>query len=163
MMRTLVAAMLTVLVAACASGPASLFQSKGEQALAAGLKQYDAGDYPAAQKSLQGALEVRLVGFSHLRTNVVQVRRHAGEQQIIIRVKVLVRLAKRESLEIGHPAVISQPLCLHPEPSHQRMISPQPVQRRLGNLRMRPPGFSRPCQQNHTKHDACPLWKHALV
>jgi Tfp pilus assembly protein PilF len=64
MMRNLLAAILAVLVTACASGPGggvqSLFQSKGEQALSAGLQQYDAGDYPAAQKSLQAALDAGL-------------------------------------------------------------------------------------------------------
>jgi Tfp pilus assembly protein PilF len=75
MMRNLMAAILTVLVTACASGPGSgvqsMFQSKGEQALSAGLKQYDAGDYPAAQKSLQAALEAGLGPKDH-----VNARKH---------------------------------------------------------------------------------------
>src|SRR5258706_15164608 len=59
MTGSLGAAVLAVLVAACGSMP-SPFQSKGEQALAAGLNQYDAGDYVAAQKNLQGAMETGL-------------------------------------------------------------------------------------------------------
>ena len=75
MTRNLLAAMLAALVAACASGPGggipSLFQTKGEQALSAGLEQYEAGDYPAAQKSLQGALEAGLGPKDH-----VNARKH---------------------------------------------------------------------------------------
>lgn len=62
-----------VLVAGCASGPASeitnpfagLFQgSKAEQALAAGIKQFEEGEYTDATKSLQSALDLRLAGDS---------------------------------------------------------------------------------------------------
>lgn len=56
-----------VLLAGCASGPASeitnpfagLFQgSKAEQALAAGIKQFEEGEYADATKSLQRALDL---------------------------------------------------------------------------------------------------------
>ncbi|MBI4292355.1 MAG: TssQ family T6SS-associated lipoprotein [Betaproteobacteria bacterium] len=58
-----------VLLAGCASGPVSevtnrvtsLFQgSKGEQALSAGIKQFEDGDYTNASKSLQGSLDLGL-------------------------------------------------------------------------------------------------------
>lgn len=56
-----------VLLAGCATGPASeitnpfaaLFQpSKAEQALAAGIKQFEEGEYADATKSLQSALDL---------------------------------------------------------------------------------------------------------
>lgn len=58
-----------VLLAGCASGPVSeitkpftgLFQaSKAEQALSAGIKQFEDGDYANAPKSLQQALDLGL-------------------------------------------------------------------------------------------------------
>ena len=60
-----------VLLAGCASGPASgitnpfagLFQpSKAEQALSAGIKQFEEGEYADATKSLQSALDLGLAG-----------------------------------------------------------------------------------------------------
>jgi len=62
-----------VLLAGCASGPASevtnpfagLFQgSKAEQALSAGIKQFEEGEYADATKSLQSALDLGLAGDS---------------------------------------------------------------------------------------------------
>ena len=62
------------LLAGCASGPASeipnpfaaLFQrSKAEQALSAGIKQFEEGEYADATKSLQSALELGLAGDSN--------------------------------------------------------------------------------------------------
>ena len=62
-----------VLLAGCASGPASeipnpfaaLFQgSKAEQALSAGIKQFEEGEYAAATKSLHSALDFGLAGDS---------------------------------------------------------------------------------------------------
>lgn len=60
-----------VLLAGCASGPAgeipnpfaALFQpSKAEQALSAGVKQFEEGEYADATKSLQSALALGLAG-----------------------------------------------------------------------------------------------------
>jgi len=61
-------AAIVVLVAGCATGPASeitnpfaaLFQGndKAEQALSAGIKQFEEGDYADATKSLQSALDL---------------------------------------------------------------------------------------------------------
>jgi Tfp pilus assembly protein PilF len=62
-----------VLLAGCASGPASevtnpfagLFQgSKAEQALSAGIKHFEEGEYADATKSLQSALDLGLAGDS---------------------------------------------------------------------------------------------------
>ncbi len=62
-----------VLLTGCASGPASeitnpfagLFQgSKAEQALSAGIKQFEEGEYVDATKSLQSALDLGLAGDS---------------------------------------------------------------------------------------------------
>ncbi len=62
-----------VLLTGCASGPASeitnpfagLFQgSKAEQALSAGIKQFEEGEYADATKSLQSALDLGLAGDS---------------------------------------------------------------------------------------------------
>jgi Tfp pilus assembly protein PilF len=62
-----------VLLAGCASGPASestnplaaIFQGdKAEQALSAGIKQFEEGEYADATKSLQNALDLGLAGDS---------------------------------------------------------------------------------------------------
>ena len=62
-----------LLLAGCASGPASeitnpfagLFQgSRAEQALSAGIKQFEEGEYADATKSLQSALDLGLAGES---------------------------------------------------------------------------------------------------
>jgi Tfp pilus assembly protein PilF len=75
MMRPLMAMLMASLVAGCASEPVrgvhAMFQSKGEQALAAGLRQYEGGDYVEAQKSLQSALEAGLGPKDH-----VNARKH---------------------------------------------------------------------------------------
>ncbi len=72
-----VLATCSVLLAACATGPASeipnpfavLFQgNKAEQALSAGIKQFEEGEYEDATKSLQSALGLGLAGDSD-RTN----------------------------------------------------------------------------------------------
>jgi Tfp pilus assembly protein PilF len=69
------ALLMASLVAACASEPVrgvqSLFQSKGEQTLATGLDQYEAGNYAESQKNLQGALEAGLGPKDH-----VNARKH---------------------------------------------------------------------------------------
>lgn len=59
MKRTLLAAVAATLLSACGIQTAvqDVFQSKGEQAFSAGLRQYEAGEYPQAQKSLHEALE----------------------------------------------------------------------------------------------------------
>lgn len=65
MIRQLCAAALAALLAACASEPVrgiqtaiqGVFQSKGEQALANGLRQYENGAYGEAVKTLQSALD----------------------------------------------------------------------------------------------------------
>ena len=63
-----------VVLAGCASGPAGesanpfagLFQpNKAEQALSAGIKQFEEGEYANATKSLQGALDLGLAGDSN--------------------------------------------------------------------------------------------------
>ena len=62
-----------VLLIGCASGPAgeipnpfaALFQgSRAEQALSAGVKQFEEGEYAEATKSLQSALDLGLAGDS---------------------------------------------------------------------------------------------------
>lgn len=59
MKKTLIAAIAATLLSACGvqTTVQSVFQSKGEQAFSAGLRQYEAGEYPEAQRSLQEALE----------------------------------------------------------------------------------------------------------
>src|SRR4051812_34167640 len=66
MIRALTGAAALALLGACASEPVrnvqtkmqSLFQSsKGEQALAAGLKQYEEGEYAGAAKNLRAAID----------------------------------------------------------------------------------------------------------
>lgn len=68
-----VTAASVVLLAGCASGPvseitnpfAALFQgSKGEQALSAGIKQFEEGEYADATKSLQSALDLGISSAS---------------------------------------------------------------------------------------------------
>jgi len=109
MMRTLMAAMLTALMAACASGPASLFQSKGEQALAAGLTQYDAGDYPTAQKSLQGALEAGLGPKDH-----VNARKHLAFIHCVSGRQAQCREEFRKALEIDPQMELAPAEAGHP-------------------------------------------------
>lgn len=51
--------LLALLLGGCQSGPLKdigLFQSKAEQALSDGVRQYEDGNYQEAQKSLQSAL-----------------------------------------------------------------------------------------------------------
>ncbi len=66
MQRALIGAIGVALLGACASEPMrnvqtkiqALFQtSKGEQALATGLKQYDDGDYPSSARNLRAAID----------------------------------------------------------------------------------------------------------
>lgn len=61
MKRTLVAVAAALLLPGCGTEPAraiqSVFQSKAEQALAAGLRHYEDGQHAEAQKSLQSALD----------------------------------------------------------------------------------------------------------
>ena len=68
MLRIMLSAALVAALAACSSEPVrrvqstipSVFQSKGEAALAAGLRQYEEGRYGEAAKSLQSALDLGL-------------------------------------------------------------------------------------------------------
>lgn len=62
MRRILLAAVAATLLCACGiqTTVQSVFQTKGEQALSAGLRQYEAGEYAEAQKSLYGALQAGL-------------------------------------------------------------------------------------------------------
>lgn len=62
MTRSLIALLAVLLLPACGGVQTiqSAFQSKGEQALAAGLRHYEAGEYPDALKSFQEALEAGL-------------------------------------------------------------------------------------------------------
>lgn len=61
-----------VLLAGCASGPAiqitnpfaGLFQGKAEQALSAGIKHFEEGEYAEATKSLHSSLDLGLTGAS---------------------------------------------------------------------------------------------------
>jgi Tfp pilus assembly protein PilF len=60
--RLLVSAVTLALLAACSSEPVrglrEMFEpAKGQAALTAGLKQYEAGDYAESAKNLQGALD----------------------------------------------------------------------------------------------------------
>lgn len=61
MTQTLLAVAVALLLGGCGSEPVraihSVFQSKAEQALAAGLRQYEGGEYAEAQKILQSALD----------------------------------------------------------------------------------------------------------
>jgi len=113
MMRNLMAALLALLTAACAGGPGagmpSLFQSKGEQALAAGLRQYELGDYATAQKSLQGALEAGLGPKDHVnaRKHLAFIHCASGRQaqcreefRMALQVDPQLELAPEEA---GHP------------------------------------------------------------
>jgi Tfp pilus assembly protein PilF len=113
MTRTLIAALLAALVAGCASGSGggvqSLFQSKGEQALAAGLEQYDAGDYPAAQKSLQGALEAGLGGKDNVRA-----RKHLAFIHCISGRQAQCREEFRKALEIDPQMELAPAEAGHP-------------------------------------------------
>lgn len=62
MLRMLASSLLALalLLEGCQSGPLKdigLFQSKAEQSLSEGLRQYEDGNYQEAQKSLQSALK----------------------------------------------------------------------------------------------------------
>ena len=113
MMRMLCAAMLAVLVSACASGPGggvqSLFQSKGEQALSTGLEQYDAGEYPAAQKSLQAALEAGLGPKDH-----VNARKHLAFIHCVSGRPAQCREEFRKALEIDPQMELTPAEAGHP-------------------------------------------------
>ena len=52
MNNTLIAAIAVMLLPACGA-----MQTKGEQSMSAGMRQYEAGEYPEAQKSFTAALE----------------------------------------------------------------------------------------------------------
>src|SRR3954467_14765258 len=70
---------------------------------------------------------------------MIEVRRRLWKQEIVVRIKFLVRFAKRQPLEIRHPAVIRQSLGLLSEKKHDRIVRAQSVKRRLCNGGMRPP------------------------
>ena len=56
-MRNIMFIALVGLLASCASGPTTLFESKANQVLSAGIDAYNEGKYPDAVKSLQSALD----------------------------------------------------------------------------------------------------------
>jgi len=113
MMRVRIAAVLATLLAACAAGPGggiqSMFQSKGEQALAAGLSQYDAGEYPAAQKSLRAALEAGLGPKDH-----VNARKHLAFVHCISGRQAQCREEFRKALEIDPQMELAPAEAGHP-------------------------------------------------
>jgi Tfp pilus assembly protein PilF len=106
MMRILMAALLAALLAACAT-PAP--RSKGEQALDAGLQQYDAGDYTAAQKSLQGALEAGLGPKDH-----VNARKHLAFMHCASGRQAQCREEFRKALEIDPQLELAPAEAGHP-------------------------------------------------
>jgi hypothetical protein len=65
------------------------------------------------------------------------------KEEVVIRIKVLVRLAEGKPLEIRHPAVIREALRLRSQEEHNRIIGPKRIERRLGNSRVRSPGETR--------------------
>jgi Tfp pilus assembly protein PilF len=112
MIRALIVALLVSLLAACASGSGgvqSMFQSKGEQALAAGLTQYDAGDYATAQKTLQSALEAGLVPKDH--TNA---RKHLAFIHCISGRQAACREEFRKALEVDPQLELTPAEAGHP-------------------------------------------------
>ena len=83
MMRTWIVLLMISFVAGCASSPfRAQERSKGEQALDTGLRQYEAGEYADAQKSLQGALEAGLGPKDHVnaRKHLAFIHCAAGRQ-----------------------------------------------------------------------------------
>jgi Tfp pilus assembly protein PilF len=112
MNRCLVVALLVSLLAGCASGPGgvqSTVQSKGEQALAAGLTQYDAGDYATAQKTLQGALEAGLGPKDH-----INARKHLAFIHCISGRQAACREEFRKALEIDPQMELAPAEAGHP-------------------------------------------------
>jgi hypothetical protein len=61
------------------------------------------------------------------------------EEQVIVRVKILVRLAKRQAFEVGHPAGVRKAQKLRAERASQGMIRAEDFERSVGNARMRTP------------------------
>ena len=83
MMRAWIVVLMVSLIAGCASSRVSAPErSRGEQALDAGLRQYEAGEYADAQKSLQGALVAGLGPKDHVnaRKHLAFIHCAAGRQ-----------------------------------------------------------------------------------
>jgi hypothetical protein len=89
---------------------------------------------------LQCPAEVRREGLLYLGTDVLVVPRRRREEQVIVGVKDLVRADEQLLPPVGHPHILGEPLRIGAEVFHQRVAISESVQRRLGDLRMRPPG-----------------------
>lgn len=110
MNRSLIAGLAALLLAACSAEPVrGLFQSKGEQALSAGLSQYENGDYAAAQKTLQGALEAGLGPSDH-----VNARKHLAFIHCASGRQAQCREEFRKALEIDPQLELSPAEAGHP-------------------------------------------------
>lgn len=113
MIRQLTAVLLAVLVAACASEPGraiqGMFQTKGEQALATGLHQYEGGHYAEARKSLQGALEAGLAPKDH-----VNARKHLAFIHCVSGRQAQCRDEFRKALEIDPQLELAPEEARHP-------------------------------------------------
>lgn len=108
-MRNIMLIALVGLLTGCASGPTTLFESKANQALSAGIDAYNEGKYPDAVKSLQSALDQGLsvsdqvkahkyLAFTHCVSGKERLCREEFRKVLDINPNL-----ELEPAEVGHP------------------------------------------------------------